>query len=239
MLRGVSRRWWRPASLVVVVMLAPSVLGSAPAHAGSPLVFQPGSHPFGASYAEWTVRWWQWADSIPAGASPILDTTGVNCAILQVGPVWFLAGTGGASATRDCTIPSGRAILFPIVNINNDFPCPDPGFKPAPGQTLKAFLTDGAQAFINGVDILEVELDGQSLTNLGDFRVTSDLFQFTGAIDIQPVLDSCITGSPQLGVSDGYWIMLRPLKRGLHTLHFRGGITGIFTTEVTYNLTID
>jgi len=42
-------------------------------------------------------------------------------------------------------------------------------------------------------------------------------------------------------VSDGYWIMLKPLAKGPHTLTFSGTETwpsGPFTVTVTYDLTI-
>jgi len=121
----------------------------------------------------------------------------------------------------------------------NDYPCPDPLFQPPPGQTLEEFLTDGAKAVIDPVDRLDVEVDGRSLRPLTRFRFTSQLFQFTGASELQGSLDPCVTGSPQLGVSDGYWLMLRPLAVGQHTLHFTGGATGGFVTDVTYTLTIE
>jgi hypothetical protein len=56
--------------------------------------------------------------------------------------VWYLASTAGGAVTRSCTIPAGKTILFPIVNTENDYPCPDPNFKPAPGQSLQGFLTE-------------------------------------------------------------------------------------------------
>jgi hypothetical protein len=34
----------------------------------------------------------------------------------QDGPVWFLAGTPGGPVTRDCTIPEGKQLYFPLVN---------------------------------------------------------------------------------------------------------------------------
>ena len=36
----------------------------------------------------------------------------------QTGPVWFIAGTFGEKQTakRSCSIPSGKAILFPVIN---------------------------------------------------------------------------------------------------------------------------
>ncbi len=202
-------------------------------------VAPPDSHPYGLSYGEWGARWWQWAYSIPKNVNPFADDeTGIECGINQTGPVWFLAGTSGKTVTRTCTIPNGMAIFLPIININNDYPCPEPPpFEPAPGQSLEAFLTEGAEAFIAQVKSHEVDLDGNSLT---DFRATSELFGFTAAKDLVDI-DSCITGSPQLGVTDGFWIMLRPLPSGDHTLHFKavqGAAPNVFSTEVTYHLTI-
>ena len=38
-------------------------------------------------------------------------------------------------------------------------------------------------------------------------------------------------------VADGYWVMLRPLSAGHHTVSF-GGTAGAFYTQVTYRITI-
>lgn len=232
----------RGLARVIGVILGLMVWASIPLATANashrPTVFPIGSTPFGRTYAEWGAAWWQWAMAIPAGANPIMDAEGTDCAIGQKGPVWFLAGTSGGSVTRSCTIPSGMAIFFPIVNTVNDFPCPDPTFKPQAGQTLEDFLTQGAKAGIDQVNLLEVEVDGQPLGNLRNFRATSRLFQFTTAGDLSS-FDSCATGSPQLGVSDGYWIMLNPLRPGSHTIHFKGGLSFGFTSEATYQLTIE
>ena len=75
--------------------------------------------PFGLSYGRWTVRWWEWALSIPMPNNPVLDDTGKYAAINQIGPVWFLAGTIGDEnkvAHRRCYIPADKAVLFPIIN---------------------------------------------------------------------------------------------------------------------------
>ena len=99
----------------------------------SPGVFPPQSNPYGSSIPEWTTEWWRWALSIPLDQSPILDTTGAFSDVGQSGPVYNLAGTFGGFVTRSCTIPNGKAILFPIVNYLSDYPCPDTSFHPAPG----------------------------------------------------------------------------------------------------------
>ena len=64
---------------------------------------------------ELSAAWWQWLLAIPTAESPTVDSTGENCGVNQEGPVWFLAGTTGGSAVRNCIIPAGKAILFPII----------------------------------------------------------------------------------------------------------------------------
>ncbi len=48
--------------------------------------------------------------------NPLVDQTGENCDVYQQGDVWNLAGTLGGNAERDCTIPAGKQILYPIIN---------------------------------------------------------------------------------------------------------------------------
>jgi len=206
-------------------------------------VYPPDAKPFGMTYGEWSGVWWQWALSIPAQVTPFLDLDGAQCGTLQSGPVWFLAGTSGplSSVTRTCSIPSGRAILIPIMNFLNDYPCPEPPkFQPAPGQSIEAFLAQGAAAITDQIDVLEADLDGVPVVNLRAFRARSPLVGFTAAANLnRPDLDPCITGSPQLGVADGYWLLLKPLSNGNHTLHIKGAISSSsITTEATYHLTV-
>ena len=80
-------------------------------------VFPPDSRPYNLTYSEWTSKWAQWEFSMPEAVNPAVDDTGKNCANNQTGPVWFLAGTFGGAVTRQCTIPSDRAILVPIILI--------------------------------------------------------------------------------------------------------------------------
>jgi hypothetical protein len=210
------------------------------ANSGNPGVLPPQSHAFGKTYAQWTVAWWQWMLSTPSSSNPVFDETGANCEIGQSGPVWFLAGTVNESATRTCTIPTGKALFFPILNVEADYPCPaEYNFEPAPGQSLEDFLTESAKAWLQ-VRALNVEIDGVPLQNLFGYRVTSPLFTFTGNTSLTH-WDPCITGEPQPAVSDGYWIMLAPLSAGNHTLHFHGAATSWgtdFDVDVTYNLTV-
>ena len=57
--------------------------------------FTPAQNPYGMTFVEWTIRWWEWALSVPIAFNPVLDQTGQNATRNQVGPVWFLTGTIG------------------------------------------------------------------------------------------------------------------------------------------------
>ena len=226
--------------MLVITLLTLSLPVSVLAASGNPRVAPIGSRVHGLTYTEWSVKWWQWLLSIPADQSPTFDTTGEDCAVGQSGHVWFLAGTPGGSATRTCTVPPGTSLFFPIINAEFDYPCPDPGFQPAPGQSLEAFLTENVTTLIDAVKDLALEIDGVAVENLGNYRVTSPLFEFVGHPSLTAVFDSCITGSSQPAVSDGYWVMLPPLSRGSHTIHLHGAIDGFgFETDVTYTLLVE
>jgi hypothetical protein len=239
--------WAAAVVLTAVAAVLLVALEPSPALAGTgnpnPRVLPPGSYAYGKTYGEWGAAWWQWALSFPYLEDPINDPTGEFNEQHQSGPVWFLAGTGGGTATRTVTIPPGKGVFLPIINVLNDYPCPDPDFQPGEGQTLEEFLTEGAAWWISNVTELEVEVDGVSLNNLFDYRGTSGLFTFTGDPSWDAV-DPCVTGQPQFGVADGYWIMLAPLPKGQHTIHSRGKAVfpewgdWVFESEVTYNLTV-
>lgn len=198
------------------------------------------AHPYGQSYADWGAAWWEWVVGFTCTTSPIFDPDGSGQNQNQSGPVFFLAGNTGGTVFRNVTIPSGKAVFFPINNYLNDYPCPDPNFQPSPGESLEDFLTAGATGFIDLVDILTVNLDGNDLTNLFSYRATSSMFDFTGNPDLTNCADPCITGTEQQGVSDGYWIMLKPLSSGSHTLHFTSGISQWnYLLDITYNITVE
>jgi hypothetical protein len=208
----------------------------------NPGVIPPHARPYGLSYGEWGAQWWRWAYSFPVDQFPPSQSGEVDCGAGQSGSVWFLAGTvGQGPVTRSCTIPTGKALFIPIVTYLNDYPCPDPNFQPPPGVTLEEWLTEGAAQIIDLVTQLEVVVDGRALTDLFNYRAHSSLFTFTADPSLV-ALDPCVTGTPQVGVTDGYWIMLSPLPAGPHTIFIHGVIDfgggNTFEVEVTYDLTV-
>jgi hypothetical protein len=214
-------------------------------------VADPASLPGGLSYPQWTVKWSQWAMSIPFPINPVYDATGAYCDIDQSGPVWFLAGMPGGPI--NCVVPAGKMIFFPVDFLIVDYPCPDPTFHPGPGQSLEQFLTigyglnAGARRYIDVVTALSVSLDGVPVQNqdlsptslIPKYRATSPLFVFQGDRSLQPV-DPC-SAPGHKAVTDGYWIMLKPLSPGSHILLYSVTVTfsgATFSWGMTYNLTI-
>jgi hypothetical protein len=191
---------------------------------------------YNLTYGEWTAKWWQWAYSIPEDRNPVADETGENCDEGQSGPVWFLAGTFGGLNVRNCEIPAGKSILFPLMNSA----CSTLEY---PELQTESELRSCAVSLNDGVTELMVTIDGQPINEqqLRTYRVQSPLFELNLP---EGNIISGQQGSTQ-AVSDGFWVFLPPLPSGAHELHFRGSIVDFttlsqnnFVTESLYNITI-
>lgn len=183
----------------------------------NPMLYPKDSQPFGKSITSWAELNWQWIYEQPLEQNPFL---GDACAASPDGPVWQLApiaNQGSGTYTRTCTIPHGKAILLHVGSIADDWPCPDPGFAPKPGQSMYDFLVADALTF-NMVDRLDVKLDGRPIFNPKRYIYTSEnLFALKGDPS-ESAFDPCITGNYQPAVVYGYFMMFRPLSRGMHTI---------------------
>ena len=200
------------------------------------------SHAFGEGYAELTADWLEWVVAIPAAVNPLLDDDGSDAAVGQSGKVWFLVGnTTGGVTTRTVTVPTGKALFFPIVNF---FWVNTPEFGDTPwSPDQEAWVRDYLAETVDTAQNLVLEIDGQSVPNLSGLRVSGAV----GACMIPP--DDNIfflvpplyvwAPGPRECVADGYWALLPPLSAGHHTIHFAGGfaISG-FSLDVTYNITV-
>ena len=243
--------------VVLALVLAASLAWALNPHKGplppiscgsnwNPEVLPPNSHPFGATYGEWTARWWKWCYSLPRDHHPLFDTADVSAG--QSGHVWFLGGTfatveeGGivvGKANRTCTVPVGTALFFPIVNV-------EAATAEGNGDT-DADLRAVAEYYINHTTNLACKIDGRPVNNLQNYRVQSPLFQYGPLPDNNVPEPQLPTGTVSDAVSDGVWLMLAPLSVGHHTIHFTGefvftqaqdGFDFTFKLDITYHLTI-
>ena len=135
MLMGAYMKWLRPhdvlgATILGLILLALALvggrwIGAQPAQAQGKTaarVLPPSSNPYGLSYGQWSVKWWQWAIGTKYSKSPLNTTlsTPAPCGPDQSGPVFFLGGAlggPGEGVHRDCAVPLGKALLIPIVNV--------------------------------------------------------------------------------------------------------------------------
>jgi len=216
-----------------------TILGlSSPLYVSAqPDTYLPDSKPFGLTYGEWGAEWWKWLNGIPSDRNPAADTTGVFCAENQnvSVPVWYLAGTWGSKEHRSCTIPSGKSILLSPIEVL----C-----TPAETPTLKTKedMQNCAREDQDKVNFVKVTVDGTDISEIAKYRFQTPLFNLT-------LPENNVMGIPAgeiNGVSEGYFVMLKPLSEGNHTIRSAGSVTEVtvqgtqnFASDVTYDVKVE
>ena len=235
---------FRPASLVAAALTAMLTLVLASAVLAQPsadsLIFPPTDKPFGQSYAKWSEEWWQWALALPVEGHPF-SKHGFDCNSAnngQGGPVWFLAlSPMPPQVKRSCTIPADTAVFLGLPNVE----CSDlevPLFPQGTGAKTPSEQRECAEEFADHIVVssLFCTLDGKAVANnLGSFRFQSSPFTF---IAPTPWIFGA-TGGTGKAVSDGYFVMLKPLSSGIHTLSCGGEFDFGFGVGNTYHLTVE
>jgi hypothetical protein len=280
MITSQAKSYTRAAAILSAMIAAPGQAGivgstaeSAPAYVdvqrmaaiplvavGRPFVSQTGApvNPkvYGKTYGEWAAAWWQWATSFPDGMNPVQDEDGHLCNLGQSGPVWFLAGTfGGTGVERDCTIPAGKALFYPLVN-TTWVDCPDSGDADVTDDEVRWILAnwsaagDSACQLTSTLDTYQVFGQDQPAPVSGWMRPTvrtqSPVYQMN-LPENSVIAGSCAPPLPEgptgRAIAEGYWVMLPPLTAGEHVVTIHGAacdapIGGNFETGVTYHLTV-
>lgn len=220
-----------------------STAAEANRHNPNPELYRKDARPFGVDMETWAERLTQWIYRQPFETNPVLDQTGEDCAVDQEGPVWFIPPIDGPpvfSGSRTCTIPRHKAILLDIGNGLAMFPRPTiPTYHPDLGENLYDFLARRIDTVMDSVDHLEVSLDGRQLTDVLSYRyVSKDLFQLIGDLSIKDAYDPRILGWGMPAVSDGFFMMFKPLRPGPHIIVVYGTNTFGDIKTYTYYLTI-
>ena len=252
----VSVKYWRSSLAVVMVVMA--LIVSTPAVFAdniNPGVLAINGQVGGLTYGQWSARWWQYALSV---------TTFANCRAEPSGQMWFLAGTtnGRSIAVRNCTVPSGKNIMFPLFNVEwsvveaeaqemktgTSCPLPDINGDPIKGEDYAALSACAIAMAQHGTDSnaeLEAEVDGVSLNSLTHYRALSPapLFTFTtvkgNPFGLCPTISPCPLRSR--AVADGFWIILKsPLPAGKHEIGFEAQVPffNFFTSGAHYCLIV-
>ena len=177
-------------------------------------LFARNEKPFGDSWEQWTTKWWQWLLSIPKDVNPALDNTGELFSLAtqdKYSKVIFLPGNLGGSSVRTYVLPSGKALLIPIINFTTSYN-EEPHLRTGPD------LAHRAKKDIDDIVERFAEVDGRAIYDLEEYRVHAPPFE----IFVIPDNIFNIPPGETTAVSDGYWIFLRPLSTGKHEIHTIG-----------------
>jgi hypothetical protein len=189
--------------LLAVVAFAVSACASGDEPIGRPV-------PGGREVADVQERWWTWAMAEETVTNPVVDESGADCARNQPDDVWFFAGTFGGPVRRSCTVPAGRPIVAPLVNL------------------IAASASD-CEAFVSAATG-SAELDGRPLVPA---RMEAEPVAVRG-IDGNPITDS----SEQFdGVACGLWVTIAAPGTGSHTLTIHGE-SGDFEVRADYTFEV-
>jgi hypothetical protein len=190
---------------------------------------------------ELVIGWLNWALGQPNDDGPISDLTGENCAIGQEGPVWYLAGTFGGPVVRQCDVPAGKKLFFPLVNRWCVFP---PEFYENDEQIAEVLPAieswyDAKHAatceLTLKIDGQEVRPDFESLD--GDTYIkVMELFELD--LHDEHWAEGYFAGGVMPASGDGHYALINPLPPGDHVIEFGGTVCGNypFTTSATYLL---
>lgn len=222
------------AGLLGVLLVSGAWAGQG--NGGNPIIPSQ-AHYKGKTYAKWSEAWWQWLISIPTDTSqyPFNDQYGPECGNgANAGKVWFLVGfftsPGADPIERDCEVPVGTALFFPIYNTECSTVESDPFHLDLahPTTCVNSFFNGDFQSLEN----LQLTLDGQPISpNWDDYLITSRIFDFSlpnpladppkTNNNLEVPSDSCMINPDGCQAkAKGYWIMLPPLSKGHHTIFF-------------------
>jgi hypothetical protein len=251
-------------SLIAALALAVPVQRARADSNPNPGILPPHSQAYGKTYGGWSAVWWQRVLAIPAHdqngqiLNPLLDDTGARCGVGQAGPIWFLAGSLTGSAVRDqCTVPAGKALFFPLVNIA-DFhvPCNGQNSDVCDSQDTPQLLwNDLENNFGFRIISTTASIDGVQVSNLNPANTpyrtcagpaedgcTAPAFSVTLPAD-NAYGFPLPAGTYSPTVADGAYLLLAPLVPGTHTITFGGtgslfGGQVTFSQDITYNLVV-
>ena len=178
--------------------------------ASSPVV-----SPSSVSYPHWAAAWWKWGMELPwatsAGTShPMIDTPMFDVTQGQQGEVWFL-GAPFDRVARSCTIPPGKFLFFALLNAECSN-LEDPPFLAHEAEDQAAI----ASYFADHIVKLFCEIDGMPMPNLAAYRFVSPQIAFRAPT---PWIFG-EQGGMGTSVGDGYYLMLKPLDPGHHTIRY-------------------
>ncbi len=214
-------------------------------------ILQPDDKYHGMTYGELNAEWWKWAFSMPYDEDhPLFDDSPPESSDSNEelpGKVLFLGSSfmpgedpSVTEVDREISISPGTWIFIPLFNV-------EASTIEGNGETEEE-LQGVADSYMDDVTIVSVEIDGVPVENPEQYVSPSGLFQF-GPLPDDNVLEVAYgledtEGEVSDSAANGYYLMLRPLRRGEHEIHFVAEYTNpdtgdVWTQDVTYTITVE
>jgi hypothetical protein len=225
-------------------MSAATIAAADPAAPSDPYIYAPHAKVDGKTLEEWSAKWWQSVFAAPVFAADgttlvnpqLVDGTAAQAVPSKGGHVDYLYGAfDGVNHTRGTTaqpvtVSADSPLFMPIQNSewsNPDTPSKESGYTTVPGNYTASELAHFADVQTGATIHLNMTIDGHAIpeATLFTHRETAPIFSYdlpkTFNID-QVFFGENISGRVSPAAADGYYVMLRPLPPGLHTIVFGG-----------------
>lgn len=212
-------------------------------------IFAPQAHPYGKTYGEWAAAFWQWSLALPVEGHPFLPSPQdpyFDWSANQSGKVWFWSSPDGP-LTRIVTIPEDKALFLTIRDVEtSSLETVNSGFHGATEAEQRA----NTHWFADHIVDVFCVIDGTPVKDLQKFRFQTPQFEFTAPtpwIFGGPEPTDPNVGGTGTSVGEGYFLMLAPLPKGTHTIHYGGtfhftladdGFDADFPHDVTIKATV-
>jgi hypothetical protein len=184
---------------------------------------------YGKPLDYWAQSFWQWTSTVPPDSETELDpSTNLNKCVIGFDPnqtMIFLMQAYESTFSTKCDIPAGKPILVPLLVGECDPTVPEPRVKSGKIEDLRECAKDSDEVFYSW----DVALDGQTLfkkegnTNvniqLKDKILVRNSSLFT--INIPENNNFEVAAGSYPAVVDGYYLVLKPLLPGEHTLTYK------------------
>lgn len=182
------------------------------------------ARPHGQSLTELATAWNYWAWST-AEDNPLLA---VRCEQSPTDPrIWFLPVSLGGEMENVCSVPAGSFLVMSPGALECSNIEPEPFFGASP-EDLQACVEEGFEL----LSYVEVTVDGRTTSDLEDYALTTNL------ITLPP--NNLLSEDSGWSLTKGYFVLVRPLSRGTHTLHAYAEFEEFaFTAGITYTIIVE
>jgi hypothetical protein len=215
------------AALVLLLAIAAPVAAHGGGHHGSGHRFvDPNDRVHGHTLRQLATEWLRWGFGTPEADNPLLANRCERSPFDR--KIWFMPVSLGDDYAVDCKVPYGSYLVV----TPGGFECSEGEGDGGTKEELRACVDAGFAE----ISLVELSLDGRPAKHLDRYIVTSKRVILPG-----PNLVSDVA-SPSM--MKGYFLVVKPLKPGAHTLRSYdefttpGDTEPNFTAGITINLTV-